>query len=63
MKNYEATLNEHIPKNGNFNAIKNKNHLTQQSKAGLTNCDNKRYWLNDTDRVPYGDYSINVCKK
>ena len=26
MKDYEATLHEHIPKNVNFNAIRSKNH-------------------------------------
>ena len=61
MKDYEATLHEHIPKNVNFNAIRSKNHQIysiNQSKVGLTSYDNKRYWLNDTESVPYGHYSI-----
>eukprot|EP00438_Fugacium_kawagutii_P030269 Skav219081 [mRNA] locus=scaffold1777:108894:110345:+ [translate_table: standard] len=61
MKDYEATLHDHIPKNVNFNAIRSKNHQIysiNQSKVGLTSYDNKRYWMNDTDSVPYGHYSI-----
>ena len=61
MKDYEATLHEHIPKNLNFNAIRSKNHQIysiNQSKVGLTSYDNKRYWFNDTDSLPYGHYSL-----
>eukprot|EP00438_Fugacium_kawagutii_P020498 Skav224682 [mRNA] locus=scaffold1804:148653:149879:+ [translate_table: standard] len=61
MNDYEATLHEHIPKNVNFNAIRSKNHQIysiNQSKVGLTSYDNKRYWINDTDSVPYGHYSL-----
>ena len=61
MKDYEATLHEHIPKNVNFNAIRSKNHQIysiNQSKVGLTSYDNKRYWLNDTESVPYGHFSL-----
>ena len=63
MNDYQATLHEHIPKNVNFNAIRSKNHQIysiNQSKVGLTSYDNKRYWFNDTDSVPYGHYSISV---
>ena len=61
MKDYEATLHAHIPKNVNFNAIRSKNHQIysiNQSKVGLTSYDNKRYWFNDTDSLPYGHYSL-----
>ena len=61
MDDYEATLHEHIPKNVNFNAIRSKNHQIysiNQSKVGLTSYDNKRYWLNDTESLPYGHYSL-----
>ena len=61
MKDYEATLHEHIPKNVNFNAIRRKNHQIysiNQSKVGFTSYDNKRYWFNDTDSLPYGHYSL-----
>ena len=54
MKDYEATLHEHIPKNVSFNAIRSKNHQIysiNQSKVGLT-------WFNDTDSLPYGHYSL-----
>ena len=56
MKDYEATLHEHMPKNVNFNAIRSKNHKiysTNQSKVGFTSYDNKRYWFNDTESLPY----------
>ena len=45
----------------NFNAIRSKNHQVysiNQSKVGLTSYDNKRYWFNDTDSLPYGHYSL-----
>ena len=61
MDDYEATLHEHIPKNVNFNAIRSKNHQIysiNQSKVGLTSYDNKRHWLNDTESLPYGHYSL-----
>ena len=61
MKDYENTLHKHKPKNVNFNAIRSKNHQIysiNQSKVGLTSYDNKRYWMNDTEGVPYGHYSI-----
>ena len=61
MDDYEATLHEHIPKNVNFNANRSKNHQIysiNQSKVGLTSNDNKRYWLNDTESLPYGHYSL-----
>ena len=61
MKDYEATLHEHILKNVNFNAIRSKNHQIysiNQSKVGLTSYDNKRYWFNDTDSLPYEHYSL-----
>ena len=61
MKDYETTLHEHIPKDVNFNAIRSKNHQIysiNQSKVGLTSYDNKRYWFNDTESLPYGNYKI-----
>ena len=61
MKDYEVTLHEHIPKDVNFNAIRSKNHQIysiNQSKVGLTSYDNKRYWFNDTESLPYGNYKI-----
>ena len=61
MKDYEATLHQHKAKNVNFNAIRSKNHQIysiNQSKVGLTSYDNKRYWLDDTESVPFGHYAI-----
>ena len=61
MKDYENTLHKHKPKNVKFNAIRSKNHqiyAINQFKVGLTSYDKKRYWMNDTESVPYGHYSI-----
>ena len=61
MKDYEATLHEHTPKNVNFNAIRSKKHQIysiNQSKVGLTSYDKQRYWFNDTDSLPYEHYSL-----
>jgi hypothetical protein len=61
MKDYEATLHEHIPKNVNFKAIRTKHHQIYsitQTKVGLTSYDNKSYWLNDTESVPYSHFSL-----
>ena len=61
MTDYENTLHKHKAKNVNFNAIRSKNHQMysiNQSNVGLTSYDNKRYWMNDTESVPYGHYSI-----
>ena len=61
MKDYEATLDEHIPKNVNFNAIRSKNHQIysiNQSKVGLMSYDNKRYWYIDVESLPFGHYKL-----
>lgn len=61
MKDYEDALHEQSSKDVNFNAIRSKNHQIYsitQTKVGLTSYDNKRYWTNDTESVPYGHYSI-----
>ena len=61
MKDYEEALHEQTSKNVTFNAIRSKNHQIYsitQTKVGLTSYDNKRYWTNDIDSVPYGHHSI-----
>eukprot|EP00438_Fugacium_kawagutii_P002275 Skav227368 [mRNA] locus=scaffold2373:95507:96952:+ [translate_table: standard] len=61
MKDYENALHLKELKAVNFNAIRSKNHQIysiNQSKVGLSSYDNKRYWLNDYNSVPYGHYSI-----
>ena len=62
MKDYNDALHHRKAKDVNFNAIRSKNHQIysiNQSKVGLTSYDsNKRYWVNDTESVPYGHYSI-----
>ena len=61
MNDYNEALHRRKSKDVNFNAIRSKNHQIysiNQSKVGLTSYDNKRHWHNDTDRVPYGHYSL-----
>ena len=62
MKDYNDALHHRKAKDVNFNAIRSKNHQIysiNQSKVGLTSYDsNKRYWVNDTESVTYGHYSI-----
>ena len=58
---YEETLNRNLKEEVSFNSIRSKNHHTysiNQIKFALSNYDNKRYWLSDTESLPYGHYSI-----
>ena len=59
---YEATLNRKIKETVQFNSIRSKTHQIYsitQTKYALSNYDNKRYWLSDSDSLPYGHYLIN----
>ena len=61
MNDYENALHYNKSKDVNFNAIRIKNHQIysiNQSKVGLTSYDNKRYWIDNCNSVPYGHYSI-----
>lgn len=57
MNDYYNALHNKISKDVNFNAIRSKNHQLyslNQTKVGLSSYDNKRYWLNNVESVPYG---------
>ena len=63
---YEATLNRKIKETVQFNSIRSKTHQIYsitQTKYALSNYDNKRYWLSDSDSLPYGHYLINNTKR
>ena len=63
MKDYQNALHERITTDVNFNAIRSKNHQLYSintTKVGLTSYDNKRYWINDVESLPFGHYSIKV---
>ena len=60
-KTYEETLNRNCKEEVSFNTIRSKNHQIysiNQTKYALSNYDNKRYWLNDFESLPYGHYAI-----
>ena len=57
MNDYYNALHNKVSKDVNFNAIRSKNHQLyslNQTKVGLSSYDNKRYWLNNVESVPYG---------
>ena len=58
---YDATLNRQLKETVKFNSIRSKTHQIYsitQTKYALSNYDNKRYWLSDSESFPYGHYSI-----
>ena len=58
---YEETLNRNCKEEVSFNTIRSKNHQIysiNQTKYALSNYDNKRYWFNDFESLPYGHYAI-----
>ena len=60
-KTYEETLNRNCKEEVSFNTIRSKNHQIysiNQTKYALSNYDNKRYWFNDFESLPYGHYAI-----
>ena len=60
-KTYEETLNRNCKEEVSFNTIRSKNHQIysiNQTKYALSNYDNKRYWRNDFESLPYGHYAI-----
>ena len=61
MKDYDEALHRRKPKDVNFSTITSKNYQLysiNQTKIGLTSYDNKMFWVNDVDSVPYGHHSI-----
>ena len=61
-KRYEDTLNNECMDNSvTFNSIRSKNHQIysiKQTKQALSSYDNKRYYINNIESLPYGFYSI-----
>eukprot|EP00438_Fugacium_kawagutii_P027037 Skav201248 [mRNA] locus=scaffold3106:102205:103722:- [translate_table: standard] len=58
---YDATLNRQLKEEVKFNSIRSKTHQIYsitQTKYALSNYDNKRYWFNDSESLPYGHYLI-----
>ena len=58
---YEQTLNGDIKPEVSFNTIRSKNHQIysiNQTKFSLSNYDNKRWWFDNNQSLPYGHYSI-----
>ena len=58
---YEKTLTENYNESVTFNSIRSKNHQIysiKQTKQSLSNYENKRYWLDLYDSLPYGHYQI-----
>ena len=48
------------------NSIRSKGHQIysiNQTKYAVSNYDNKPYWLNDCESLPYGQFSINDLSK
>lgn len=63
---YEETLNRKLKEKVSFNSIRSKGHQIfsiNQTKYSLSNYDNKRYWLNDCESLPYGHYMITHIKE
>ena len=61
-KRYEDTLNNECINNSvTFNSIRSKNHQIysiKQTKQALSSYDNKRYYINNIESLPYGFYKI-----
>ena len=60
-KKYEETLNRELKEKATYNSIRRKDHQIdsiKQTKFALSNYDDKRYWLNDCESLPYGHYII-----
>ena len=58
---YYETLMENTKRYITFNTIRSFNHQICSitcNKLGLSSFDNKRYWLDYKQSVPYGHYSI-----
>ena len=61
--NYEETLNGNMTDAVNFNSIRSKNHniyTINQVKQTLSSFENKRYYLDNINSLPYGHYKIGL---
>ena len=62
-KQYEDTLIENRSDTVSFNTIRSKNHniyTINQVKQCLSSFDNKRYYLDSVNSLPYGHYGISM---
>ena len=60
-KTYEETLKENKSETVQFNSIRSKHHniyTINQVKQSLSSYDNKRYYLDSVNSLPYGHYMI-----
>ena len=60
-KTYEDTLINNSCDTVEFNSIRSKNHQLysiKQVKQALSSFDNKRYYLNNVESLPYGHCDI-----
>ena len=58
---YRKTLNENIKSNIQFQAIRSYNHQLFSitcSKSGLSNFENKRYYISNDESYPHGHYKV-----
>ena len=58
---YKKTLNENTKSNVQFQAIRSYNHQLYSitcSKSGLSNFENKRYYVSNDESYPHGHYRI-----
>ena len=58
---YKSTLNDTSRDKIKYASIKSEKHVIStinQEKTGLSNYDDKRYWLNNLESLPYGHYSL-----
>ena len=65
-KTYEDTLNRIFKEEVQFNTIRSKNHQIYSinpTQYALSNYDNKRLWILDTESLPYGHYLTSLYKE
>ena len=58
---YKNTLNNINRDKINYTSIRSESHVINtinQEKTGLSNYDDKRYWKNFLESLPYGHYSL-----
>ena len=62
FENYRKTLEENENKKIKFNSIRSYNHQLfsiESNKQGLSNYDNKQYYLSNDESYPHGHYRLN----
>ena len=58
---YRKTLNENTKSNVQFQTIRSYNHQLYSitcSKSGLSNFENKRYYISNDESLPHGHHRI-----